>query len=93
MPVHSQRHGKYGKSTQANINVESNVHYDAFEDVYVLGEFKNPDPAINAVSLEQYDEDNIRPNGRLESRLPISSREQLKCMYPEWLDDICAFKI
>ena len=58
-----------------NINANSNPHYDAFEDVYVLEEFKSPDTSINALSLEQYDKDYIRVNADLESRPPIRSRE------------------
>ena len=36
---HSQRHGKYAKSVHANINVDSNTQYDAFENVYVPEDF------------------------------------------------------
>ena len=43
MPKHSQRHGNYGKSVHANINVDCNTHFDAFEDVYVPGAFQNTD--------------------------------------------------
>ena len=52
--------------------------------MYVLGEFKNPDTSINAVSLEQNGKDYIRPNTDLESTPQISTKEQIKCMYPEW---------
>ena len=43
--------------------------YDTLKDVHVVGEFENPDTSINAVSMEQSDEDYIRPNANLESRL------------------------
>ena len=61
-PMNSQKSGNYCESVHVNINVDSNTHYDAFEDVYVPGEFKNPDTSINAVSVEQYFEEYIRPN-------------------------------
>ena len=48
---------------------------------------------INTVSLEQYNNDYMRPNTDLESKPPIRSRKQLKCMYPEWLDDISDVKL
>ena len=57
MPKHSQRHSNYGKSEHLNINIDNNVHCDDFKDVYVPGEFENPDTSINVVSLEQYDQD------------------------------------
>ena len=76
----------------AKIYVDSNTHYDALKDVYVPGEFKNPDMSINAVSLEQYGEDYIRPNADLESRPQSKSMGQLNCMYPEWLDAIFEFQ-
>ena len=59
------------------------MHYDAFEDDDIPGECKSLDTSINSVSLEQYDEDNFRPNADLESRPPIRSREQLGYMYPD----------
>ena len=37
------------------VNVDT--HGDALEDVYVPGEFKNPDTSINTVSLEQHGDD------------------------------------
>ena len=51
------RQGTYGRSLDSNKNVDNNTHYDAFENVYVSGNFKNPDISINAVSLEQCDDD------------------------------------
>ena len=53
-------------------------HLLCFEDVYLPGEFKNLNTSINAVSLEQYDEDYIRINAKLETRPPIRSREELQ---------------
>ena len=70
-----QKAFKYGKSAYVNINVDSNIHYDVFEDVYVPGEFRNPDTSKHAVSLEQYDEGYIRPNADLETGSPIRSKE------------------
>ena len=51
MAKHSQRNGNYGKAAHANINVDNNTDCDAFEEVYISGEFKNPDIRIHAVSL------------------------------------------
>ena len=53
--MHSQRHGNYGKSAHANINVVV-ILAMILCDVYVSAEFKNPDTSINAVSLEQHNE-------------------------------------
>ena len=89
----TKRHDNYGKSLHVNINADSNTDYDAFEDVYVPREFKNPDTNRNAVSLQEYDREYITTNAGLESRTPIRSRDQLKCMYPEWMYDSGEFKI
>ena len=76
---HSQRLGNHGM-LHVNINIDTNTHCEAFEDVSFPGEFKNPDPSINVITLGKYDENYIRPNADLESRPPIRSREQLKCI-------------
>ena len=63
---HSQVCGNFGKSIHANINVDNNNHYGAFEDAYLPEEFTNLATNISTVSLEQCDEDFIRPNADLE---------------------------
>ena len=75
------------------INVYNNIHYDVLTDVYVPGEFRNPDTSANAVSLEQYDAEYIRQNAYFETRPPIGSRQQLWHMYPQLLGDIDEFKM
>ena len=44
------------------------------------------------ISVEQDGDDYIRPNADLEMKPQIRSREQLKCMYSEWLDGRGKFK-
>ena len=89
MTSHSQKHGNCGQDVYAIIYADSSTYYSALIYVYVPAELKN----INAVPLEQYDEDYSRPNADLETIPQIKSREQGKHMYPEWLDDIGEFNI
>ena len=41
-----------GMSVHVDMYVDINNHYDVFEDVYIPGEFKNPDASRNTISLE-----------------------------------------
>ena len=50
--VGDMSHSTPASEDPCHINVDSNTHYDAFEDAYVPGEFKNQNMSINAVSLE-----------------------------------------
>ena len=87
---HSQeRHGSNGKSAHANIDIDN--HYD-IKYVYVQGEFRRLQMMINTVSMEQHEDDYIRPNADLDTRLQIKSNEHLKCMYTECGDDISELK-
>ena len=51
-----------------------------------------PHMNVNTVSMEQHEDDYIRPNADLETRLQIRSNEHLKCMYSECWDGIGEFK-
>ena len=44
------------------------------------------------ISVEQDGDDCIRPNADLEMKPQIRSKEQLKCMYSECLDETGKFK-
>ena len=89
-PKHSQeRHGSNGKSAHANIDIDT--HY-IIKDVCVPGEFRRPHMIINTVSMEQHEDEYIRPNAGLETRLQIRSNEHLKCIYSECRGDIGGFK-
>ena len=44
------------------------------------------------INKEQHGDDKIRPNADLEMRSQIRSKEQLKCMYSEYLDGIGKIK-
>ena len=46
---------------------------------------------VNTVPVKQHEDDYIRPNADLETRLQIRSNEHLKCMYSECWDDIGEF--
>ena len=46
---------------------------------------------VNTGPVEQHEDDYIRPNTDLETRLPIRSNEHIKCMYSEYWDDIHEF--
>ena len=46
---------------------------------------------VNTVPVKQHEEDYIRPNADLETRLQIRSNEHLKCVYLECWDDIGEF--
>ena len=87
-PRHFQRYDNYGKSTHLNINADNNIYFDVFKDIHVPG-----DTSINAVSLEQYNAEYVRPNADLETRPPVRSRESQKHMYPQCLNNIGEFKI
>ena len=90
MPKHSQEtHGSNGKSAHENIDIDT--HYDTIKDVYGPREFKRPHMIVNTGPVEQHEDDYIRPNTDLETRLPIRSNEHLKCMYSECWDDIGEF--
>ena len=62
------------------------------KDVYVPEEFKRPHMNINTVSVEQHEDNYIRPDADLETRPQIRRKEQLKCMYRECFDGIGEFK-
>ena len=62
------------------------------KDIYVPGEYRRPHMNINIVAMQQHGDDYIRPNAYLETRSQIRSKEQLKCMYPEYFDGIGEFK-
>ena len=49
--------------------------------------------SINAVSLEEHGETQIRQNTDLETRPHIRSKEQLKCMHPKYFNGIGHSKI
>ena len=86
-PKHSQeRHGSTGKSAHAYIDFDT--QYDIMKDVYVPGEFRRPQMIV---PVKQHEDDYVRPNADLETRLQIRSNEHLKCMYSECWDDIGEF--
>ena len=84
-----ERHGSNGKSVHENIDIDT--HYDIIKDVYVPGEFRSPHMIVNTGPVEQHEDDYIRLNADLETRLQIRSNEHLKCMYSECWDDIDKF--
>ena len=89
-PKHSQEiHGSNRKSALANIDIDT--HYYTIKDVYGPGEFRRPHMIVNTGPVEQHEDDYIRPNADLETRLPIRSNEHIKCMYSECWDDIGEF--
>ena len=46
---------------------------------------------VSTVPVKHNEDDYIRPNADLETRLQIRSNEHLKCMYLECWDDIGEF--
>ena len=77
-------------SLHANIDIDT--HCGVIEDVYVPGEFRRPPMIVNTVSMEQHEDDYIRPNADLETRLQIRSNEHLRCMHSECGDQRGEFK-
>ena len=54
--------------------------------------FKRPHTDVKPVSVEQQGNNYIRPNADPETRPQIRSKEQLKCMYPEFFDGMGKLK-
>ena len=88
--LEAQAFWRNGKSAHANIDID--IYYDIIKDVYVPGEFKRPHMTVNTVSVEQHEDDYIRPNADSKTRPQIRSNEHLKCMYSECWEGIGEFK-
>ena len=71
-----ENHGSSGKSAHDCLDIDT--LYNVIKDVYVPAELKRPHTDVNTVSVEQQGNDYIRPNGDLEMKPQIRSREQLK---------------